>query len=164
MLSFKVSQTLILQTSSSSFFTFLSSVNLLQQSKLYKRARRVCLSINQRSFSSQAQNLEQSSNFSNSTSLLESNFFFSIKHSTLSLYSIMFFTYENRLVIFTKWFHNKLFATNMIVVDFIHQLCTKDVIICSKCNLTLIDWKSKKDSLQAHIDYFSWCAFAQKTQ
>ena len=52
----------------------------------------------------------------------------------------------------------------MIAVDFIHQLCTKDVIICSKCNLTLVDWESKRDPLQAHIDYSSWCAFAQKTQ
>ena len=73
---------------------------------------------------------------------------------------IMISTYEERLITYKNWFHNKFSTINMIVVDFIRQFCIKNITNCSKCLMIFDDWFVDSDSLRMHFDE-SDCSLTQ---
>ena len=61
-------------------------------------------------------------------------------------------SYEQRLITYNDWFHDKSSAVNMIVVDFIRQFCIKNITSCSKCLIIFDDWFVDSNSLRMHFD------------
>ena len=105
------------------------------------------------------------SNFSNSTFLSfislcststiilinQSNYIF-VAYQFVAFYiDIMFFDYSRRLIIFTKWFHNKSSIFDLIATKFHHKLNTKNNIFCSKCDLKWFKWFIDEIFLQFHL-------------
>ena len=71
------------------------------------------------------------------------------------------FTYEERLIIFKAWSYQLSTSTSLAVVDFCYEIDIEDLTICSECELALANWRSKRDSLRAHMRQSSNCFFAQ---
>ena len=70
----------------------------------------------------------------------------------------MTFTYEEFLISYENWSHDKSSLIDMIAIDFYYQSCIKDVITDFKCDITLIEWKSNDNSLKKHNRYaiYAW--------
>ena len=75
---------------------------------------------------------------------------------------IMISTYEKRLIIFKKWFYITSTSESLIVAEFCFESNIKNFTTCSKCNLTLSNWKFKRNSMKIHIRQSSNCVFAQE--
>ena len=110
------------------------------------------------------------------SSIVDTSFVFSFTFSHVQ--SLLNFSYEERLINFKAWSHQLSIFTSLTTIDFCYETNIKDfitlttidfcyetniknLITCSKCDLVLTNWKSKKDSLRAHIRQSSNCFFAQ---
>ena len=77
-------------------------------------------------------------------------------------------SYEERLATFTNWPHNKPSAQDVAAAGFFHgqfgtRDCrpdTKDLSICSECELEWCGWTADQDPLQQHL-YIDYCSLAQ---
>ena len=74
----------------------------------------------------------------------------------------MISTYEERLIIFKKWLYIISISENLIAIEFCFESDTKNFTTCSKCNLTLNNWKIKRDLMKAYRRQSSNCVFVQK--
>ena len=72
-------------------------------------------------------------------------------------------SYEQRLITYNDWFHDKSSAVDMIVADFIRQFCIKNITNCSKCLIIFDNWSIDSDSLQMHFDE-SDCSLIQSAK
>ena len=70
-------------------------------------------------------------------------------------------TYEEFLISYEDWSHDKSSSTDMTATDFYYQSCIKDVITCSKCNIALTEWESNDNSLKKHSRYAT-CAWVEE--
>ena len=70
-------------------------------------------------------------------------------------------TYEKRLITFKKWFHIISTSEILVVAEFCFELNIKNFITCSKCDLTLNNWKFKRDFMKTHTRQSSNCSFVQ---
>ena len=75
---------------------------------------------------------------------------------------VIIFTYEERLTTFKKWFHINSVSEILVVVEFCFESDIKNFITCSECDLTLNNWKLKRDSMKAHMRQSSNCVFVQE--
>ena len=69
--------------------------------------------------------------------------------------------YETFLISYKNWLHDKFSSIDIIAIEFYYQSCTKNVITCSKCDITLIDWKLKNNSMKKHNRY-AICAWIEE--
>ena len=63
----------------------------------------------------------------------------------------MTFTYQERLIIFANWLHDKSSTTDVVATRFNYMSNTKNINICSKCELKWDEWFANEDSLQQHL-------------
>ena len=76
----------------------------------------------------------------------------------------LFFNYDKRLTIFKKWFHTSFTSKALIQAEF-HHTSTKlslNCTTCRRCDLILIDWKSRDDSIKEHLLKSSECSKAKE--
>ena len=93
------------------------------------------------------------------SSIFDASFIFS---RTLShIQNLLSFNYEKRLINFKNWSHQLFSFESFAIVDFCYEINIENLITCSKCDLTLIDWKFKRNSLRAHKRQCFNCSIAQ---
>ena len=74
---------------------------------------------------------------------------------------IIISTYKKRLIIFKKWFHINFISENFVVVEFDFESNIKNFTTCLECNLTLNNWKLKRNSKKVHMRQSLKCSFVQ---
>ena len=78
-----------------------------------------------------------------------------------SISTIESFVSRASLHTFLSTIYQLFIFTSFAIVDFCYETSIKDLTTCSKCDLTLIDWKFKRNSLKAHKRQSFNCSIAQ---
>ena len=90
-----------------------------------------------------------------------SQIFFIFSFTSRHMQSLLSSRYEKRLTIFKTWSHQLSSLESFAIANFYYEIDIENLTTCSKCDLTLANWKSKRDSLRTHMRQSSNCFFAQ---